>query len=494
MKYFFFLVMVLMMQPVIGQESFDLMKFTAPTGWKRIDKDDNIEFSKIKNNNWVQVFIIKSTTSAGTVQDDFQNEWNRFLGLHNPTTPQTSEATAFNNWQTITGVGSFTFNRKPVAAQLTVYTGYNRCFSIIVNTNSSDFNSEVKNFYSSIAINDDAVAQLVNQQQGGGNTQSTAENNAGSNSSETFTPSGPMATGFTFNSTNFDDGWVSTVQQDWVEVTKGNIKVLLHYPKEGTMFPADAGKLANDAWNILVAPRYSNMQDYKFISPSGDDGSLASKIAMATMTEKSSGSSVFVVLFNRTAGWTEVIVPNVKTFTDEFGFDPTSVRFGTNSHNWGGWIVTTSTGATIDANGSVFTKLDAMLLKNKFAVSAEDLYGTGEWAQNFSSNTFWANAYNGAFEGVSTYAASKWFIFASGQSYKWHIVAVNTYGGSTNGVKADAEGTFKSLGNWQLYFSNIEGKPKKYDAYYTAIKGGRILWMNDAEHPGSGIFQGFSKK
>lgn len=493
MKWLIALAMMAIINTSKAQENYDLATFTAPQGWNRADKNGSLEFSKLNNKtkSFAQLVISKTTDSKGSVQDDFKSEWNIFLGPLNTAAPQTDDVIVSDGWNILKGGANFTFNNKPALAKLIVYSGYGKCFSIVATTNSADYDNDIKNFCAGIAINAMALAQFQ-QQQGG--SLDTNGNAVAQNQEPGSAASSPMQTGFAFNSTNFNDGWVSTVQQDWVEVTKGNIKVLLHYPKDGTMYPADADKLTNNAWNILVAPRYSNMQHYKFISPSGDDGSLASKIAMADMTEKSSDRSVFVVLFNRTAGLTEVIVPNVKTFTDEFGFDPTSVRFGTNSHNWGGWIVTTNTGATIDANGSVFTKLDAMLLKNKFAVSAEDLYGTGEWAQNFSSNTFWANTYNGAFEGVSTYAASKWFIFGSGQSYKWHIVAVSTYGGSTNGVKADAEGTFTSLGNWQLYFSNIEGKPKKYDAYFTAIKGGRILWMNDAEHPGSGIFQGFSKK
>ena len=36
---------------------------------------------------------------------------------------------------------------------------------------------------------------------------------------------------FAFTTTNFDDGWTSTAKEDWVEVTKANIKVLIHYPK-----------------------------------------------------------------------------------------------------------------------------------------------------------------------------------------------------------------------------------------------------------------------
>jgi len=39
----------------------------------------------------------------------------------------------------------------------------------------------------------------------------------------------------------------------------------------------------------------------------------------------------------------------------------------------------------------------------------------------------------------------------------------------------------------------MEGKPKTFDAYFSCIKGGRILWMNDAKYPGTG-FTGFSKE
>ena len=42
-------------------------------------------------------------------------------------------------------------------------------------------------------------------------------------------------------------------------------------------------------------------------------------------------------------------------------------------------------------------------------------------------------------------------------------------------------------------FFEMEGKPKTYDAYFSFVKGGRILWMNDAQYTGSGIFTKFKK-
>lgn len=95
---------------------------------------------------------------------------------------------------------------------------------------------------------------------------------------------------------------------------------------------------------------------------------------------------------------------------------------------------------------------------------------------------------------MSTFTSTKWFIFKPGNKYHWELIMGNSYGGQTNIAQAKGDGTFKSLNNWQLYFSNMEGKAKTFDVYFSAIKGDRVLWMNDAQNPGSGIFSGFVKK
>jgi hypothetical protein len=45
--------------------------------------------------------------------------------------------------------------------------------------------------------------------------------------------------------------------------------------------------------------------------------------------------------------------------------------------------------------------------------------------------------------------------------------------------------------NWQINFSDLEGKPKTYNAYFSCIKGGaRILWLQDT---GYGGYSGYGK-
>jgi len=35
------------------------------------------------------------------------------------------------------------------------------------------------------------------------------------------------------------------------------------------------------------------------------------------------------------------------------------------------------------------------------------------------------------------------------------------------------------ISNWQVKLSDIEGKPRIYDAYFSCIKGLRILWLDN---------------
>lgn len=274
-----------------------------------------------------------------------------------------------------------------------------------------------------------------------------------------------------FTETRFDDGWVSTAKEDWVEVVKGNVRVLLHYPNPNAQTQSsDIDKTCAVAWNTLVAPRYSNIQHYQY-GPNLLDWERA-YYCQAQLTENSSGRQVFVALFKKgNTVWMEIITPDEQTFANEFGFNLASLQ---------------------NAELNVWDKLKRMNGYNRFGVKEFEL--TGTWSDQFSSNTFYTNIYTGASAGMSTYSSSQQFEFTGPGTYKWNLAAANSYGGQTQFATAKGEGQFKMLNDWQIWFSDMEKKPKKYDAYFSYIKGGKVLWLNDADYPGSGIFTGFVKK
>lgn len=470
---------VSMVNVLAQKETFDLATYTPPTGWKKEVKENVVSYTKTDNikKTWCQIGIYRSTASKGSVEADFNSEWQLLIATPYKITkaPQLSDVQEAEGWKIRAGTGGFIFNKSASSAVLTTMTGYNRCVSMVAITNSQDYLKQIQSFGESISLNkpdSNSVSEVNIKPVTSANT-----NTVGTHS------------GYAFSTTDFDDGWSGNIKDDWVEVTKGNIKVLIHFPKEGTVFPAEPEVLTNAAWNILVAPRYSNLKNYK---TSYVEDNKRPYFGMGYATENKTGKSVFVLLFRRTGGWIEVVTPDNNSFTQEFGFNPESIRWGAISEYMGGYVLDNSKGSTVNADQAVFDRLDNMASYNRFAVAASDLNNTGEWKEHFSSNTFYFSYYTGASAGMSTYSSSTWFVFREGYKYHWEIAAANSYGGSIDVAKAKSDGTFKSLSNWQLYFSDMEGKPKTFDVYFSAIKGGRVLWMNDAKSPGSGIFTGFS--
>lgn len=263
---------------------------------------------------------------------------------------------------------------------------------------------------------------------------------------------------YTFTITNFDDGWTSEVKEDWVEVTKGSMKVLLHYPKEGTFSPDDPEPVINNAWNILVAPRYSNIKNY-VIAPTIPDWQRA-YFASAILTELSTGNEVYVALFRKAeSGWIEFVSPDQQTFINYFGIDINTI--------------------TWNSDLNIYNPLVVMAGYNKFAVAPSDL--PGKWSSDFASNTFYTNIYTGWSEGMSTYTSNITFEFGS-KKYNWSLVAANSSGGHTDVIQGNSSGTYSVKDNWQIFCSDIDGKPATYNAYFSCIKGARFLWMQNSEY------------
>jgi hypothetical protein len=273
--------------------------------------------------------------------------------------------------------------------------------------------------------------------------------------------------GFAFNTTNFDDGFTSVVQEDWVETTKGNIKVLIHYPnKKADEYNSVLLDGLKNAWNVLVAPRYSSASNFEF-KPLQSWQSI--EFAEADMMENATGKTVHVVLFKKNFSggggkFLEFISANKNVFEQEFG------------------------AYTNEATAAGWDKMAAMANYNKFAVGASDLIG--KWTTNFTGITQYVNAYTGASAGADTHASNESFLFASDNTYKWDLGVASGFVGNIKFQSAKATGTWSLLSNWQVHFSEIEKKAKTYNAFFSCIKGTRILWLQDT---GYGDYSSFGK-
>ncbi len=449
-KIILFIVVIFSFSFIIAQnETFDLVTYSPPKSWKRSAKDNIVTYSitNKQNNSWCQIGIVKSTVSKGSIEKDFESEWQELIvkNYKPDTAPESDPAKEADGWKIKAGGANFVFNNNTAMALLTTMSGFDRCVSIVATTNNQEYLPQIESFLESVDLKKpDAVSKII--------TNVKTE------------PSKPVTgNGFAFSTTNFDDGWNSTVQQDWVEVSKGIIKVLLHYPKEGTIFPADPEPLTTAAWNILVAPRYKNLKNYRTAYISTYDRPY---LGMGNATETATGKNVFIVLFRQgQSGWLEFIAPDKNTFIQQFKFDPEAIRW--------------------DSESELMKPLANMTAYNKFAVAASDF--KGKWTSDFTGIQQMYHVYTGDYAGMNINQSNEEFIF-TGNNYTWKLLVVNGMVGNTKYANVNSSGKFNVPNTWQIHFTKIETRARTYHAFWSCIKGARILNLLDADFPGSGIY------
>ncbi len=450
MKYLNFLLALLVFNLSCSsqQQTFDLISYKAPAGWSKKVNASTIQYTKEDKakNTYAVITLYKALPAGADSKQNFDLAWKSLVAEQMGITeaPTMQEVAKKDDWEAQSGLATFTASGVSGAALLVATTGYGKLINILVLTNTDAYQDEINAFMESLDLD-------------------KAKTNTGNTKPETTPVTAPVAvaTGeFKFNTTNFDDGWVATEQPDWVDVSKGNLKVLIHYPKDGTIKPADPEPFMNNAWNILVAPRYHNMKNYKVAKTISeyDPGYLAE----AFVTDNKTNKEVYVVLFRKgDSGFLEFICPDKPTFVNSFGVDPSLITWTTDSKIWGPFL--------------------KMVGYNRFAVAQSDF--KGKWTNNFSGMQQWYNVYTGNSAGMTFNSSNQEFDFTGGNHYNWKILAVNGMVGNYSVGQAKSSGTFSVPNNWQVNFSDIEGKPKTYNAYFSCIKGARLLWLQDAKYP-----------
>jgi len=437
------------------KELYDLVTYAPPpeSGWKKEVKANTYTSYTSTNEqtkSYCQIFIMLSTASKGNIQQDFENEWQNLVAkqYHVTEAPQVTEPTTVEGlptgpggqgatgWQMKSGLASFTFNNGTSSVMLVTMSGYNKTVSIVTVTNSGDYTTAIQQLLESVEMKRPLMEDPVKQQ--------TAPN--------TSQPAGNSK--FAFTTTNFDDGWVATEQAGWVQVTKGNIKVLIHYPnKNADAYNSVVMDGLKNAWNILVAPRYSSAANFECKPITGWQ---TIEFAEADMVEKITGKSVHVVLFkmnysNGSGKYLEFITPDKNSFEQEFG------AYHQTTSGW--------------------EQMEKMANYNKFAIAASDL--GGKWTSDFSGAIQYVNAYTGFDAGMDTHASVENFKIGPGNTYHWDLGVASGQVGNIKFQSRKSTGKFSMNGNWQVSFSDIEGRPRTYNAHFSCIKGLRVLWLDN---------------
>lgn len=437
---------------VAQKQTYDLVTFVPPSGWKNTVKENTYTCYTSTNQqtkSYCQIFVMMSIESKGSLQEDFESEWQNLVVKQYPVSsvPQLSEPITESGWQMKSGMSSFNFNGGTSSVLLTTMSGYNKAISILALTNSGDYLPAIRQFFESVKM----VKMVIEEK---------AINNQPTNEAVTIKTdeihNQPAAifSSFAFKTTNFDDGWVASEETDWVRLTKGNIKVLLHYAKEGTTVAADPGPHISNAWNILVAPRYSNLKNYKIASPSLDQ--QRAYLGAGDLTDNETGEQVYVALFRKgSSNWAEFIAPDKNTFVKEFGADVNAI----------GW----------DTSSDIWNPMLKMMNYNKFAVAASDL--PGNWKSSSGAGIQYYHVYTGNNMGMASASSTTEFIFQNGGAYTSVYKGVDGFNGNNRYVGETCMGK-AIVTDWEIKLTNrFKGATESFAVQFEAVKGGRILHM-----------------
>ena len=136
--------------------TYDLLTYTAPSDWTEEAAENTISYLGInkKTNAWCRIWIVKSTVSKGSIEADFENEWQELIVKSYTLTGQRkeNETQQVEGWKIKSGSTKFIFNNNEAMAMLTTSSGYNRCLSVVAVLNNKNYLKDVQAFIASIDL------------------------------------------------------------------------------------------------------------------------------------------------------------------------------------------------------------------------------------------------------------------------------------------------------------------------------------------------------
>lgn len=400
--------------------TFDIATFQPPLGWKKQTGEASVQFSTEDSaaGTFCLITLFKSVPGLGDSKKNFAAAWQTVVKEAVPVSnaPQMQPSNPAD-WTIEMGSAPFEKDGTKAVVVLVTASGYGKMMNAIILTNSRVYESQITRFLESFSFTKPV------SKPGNGEVQNPA----------------PVATsdGYAFTTSNFDDGWNAAIKVDWVEVTKGDTKVLLHYGI--TMTDEMRRDLSNSYWNQIAANKYqiknlyptnySVLKDFPYY------------FVQADATEKATGKSVFVsfqvIPKNGTAYCYEVVTPTKDSFIRQF--------------------------PTMD-------KIENLSGYNRFPIANSDLIGT--WQAGAGAFTQYYFVSSGNYAGMNITVSNLKYVFVTNTNYRTEVKAV------TNSIYASEKELGRyTVSNWDISTTDQNGKLSNFSAWFEATKGGRILHL-----------------
>lgn len=428
-------------------ETFDILSFKTPSGWQKEVKENAVQIGAEDSKGGVcLITIFKSVAGGSDSKVNFETAWEAIVkGLVTvKSAPQMGAAGKENGWILENGLAQYESDGNKGAVLLITATGNGKMVNFLVLTNTDAFQEEIDSFMGSVRL---PKVETVT-----GDNSITESSNSRTNSTIRA-----VNDGFTYSTANFEDGWFSTVQNDWVLVTKGQMQVYLLYalPFDGSQFTGTGVRERDYYWDNYVS-KYFNIQTKQYRDEGENTGGLQPDYVEGWATDKQTGERRFIAMTLNKSPYTAILTiasaPNEATLRQQFP----------------------------KANGRYSSDLANMWYYNRFPIATNDVIGN--WADGNTGAASWYYVTPSGYEsyaGTTIASRSATFNFAPGGTYTSEHKGTTGSIGSLNSFKQNYRGTYK-VSSWEISATNRwEGKTENFNAWFEIVRGGRILVLQN---------------
>lgn len=291
---------VVMVNPVFAQKkAFDIVSFNAPAGWTEQPGSGNVSYSRIDGGSWAQVAVYEHRSSQGTIQADFEKEWNELVASNQAiSSPERTKPQTAAGWTVMSGSGVWQYNGANVATILTVYSNNQVCVSVLCNATAQPYLREYQKLLGSL----DLDASRVREASGGTNGASSAGNSPAMN-----TNSNAIVGLWTSNILESSGGYYAN-GMPVTNYTAG------YFRKEYTFY-------ANGTYQFLQKSWSAYMKEILFSYETGTWSINGNKLTLKPVNGKNESWSK--AASGRTVGWGNLIRSTdrkLETITYDYGF------------------------------------------------------------------------------------------------------------------------------------------------------------------------------
>lgn len=206
------------------KQSFDLVSYTAPKGWKVDKKENTIAFTKEDNSkgSFCVITLYKTVDAGDNAKENFDNSWESLVKENfTDAEPKMQPVSEDKGWTAESGYASFEKEGISGIVLLAATTGFGKLVNILILTNTDLYEKEMTAFLESIDVKKPATTENKKQVQEktGSTSNSPVVGLWGFYNSETYSN---VLTGGYFRKeyTFYEDGTYLYKRKDWSSTVK----------------------------------------------------------------------------------------------------------------------------------------------------------------------------------------------------------------------------------------------------------------------------------